>query len=256
MPELEVAAVDTAALLQEKIRSHRARVGVVGLGYVGLPLAVEFARAGFAVTGIDISAEKVRRVNAGDSYVGDIPSTVLGPLVESGRLRATTDFAAVGELDTINICVPTPLRKTKDPDMSFIVSSCQEVARHFHPGMLIILESTTYPGTTDELVLPMLEKSGLQVGRDFFLCFSPERVDPGNPQYQTVNIPKVVGGSTAACTDMGKLFYSQALETVVPVSSTQVAEMVKLLENTFRMINIGLANEMALMCERIRIDVW
>jgi len=256
MSESEVAAVDTAVLLEEKIRSHSARVGVVGLGYVGLPLAVEFARAGFAVTGIDISAEKVRRVNAGDSYVGDIPSAVLGPLVASGRLRATTDFAAVGSLDTINICVPTPLRKTKDPDMSFIVSSCQEVARHFHPGMLIILESTTYPGTTDELVLPMLEKTGLRVWRDFFLCFSPERVDPGNPQYQTVNIPKVVGGCTAACTDMGRLFYAQALERVVPVSSTQVAEMVKLLENTFRMINIGLVNEMALMCDRMGIDVW
>ena len=256
MSELEVAAVDSAVLLAGKIRSHSARVGVVGLGYVGLPLAVEFARAGFTVTGIDILAEKVRRVNAGDSYVGDIPSAVLRPLVESGRLRATTDFAAVASLDTINICVPTPLRKTKDPDMSFIVSSCQEVARHLHPGMLIILESTTYPGTTDELVLPMLEKSGLQVGRDFFLCFSPERVDPGNPQYQTVNIPKVVGGCTAACTDMGRLFYAQALERVVPVSSTQVAEMVKLLENTFRMINIGLANEMALMCDRMGIDVW
>jgi UDP-N-acetyl-D-glucosamine dehydrogenase len=256
MSEFEVVAVDTAALLGEKIRSHSARVGVVGLGYVGLPLAVEFARAGFAVTGIDIIAEKVRRVNAGDSYVGDIPSAVLGPLVESGRLRATTDFSVVGELDTINICVPTPLRKTKDPDMSFIVSSCQEVAGHFHPGMLVILESTTYPGTTDELVLPMLEKSGLQVGRDFFLCFSPERVDPGNPLYQTANIPKVVGGCTAACTDMGRLFYSQALERVVPVSSTQVAEMVKLLENTFRMINIGLVNEMALMCDRMGIDVW
>jgi UDP-N-acetyl-D-glucosamine dehydrogenase len=256
MPELELAGADTAALLEEKIRSHSARVGVVGLGYVGLPLAVEFARAGFAVTGIDISAEKTRRVNAGDSYVGDIPSAVLGPLVESGKLRATTDFAAVRSLDTINICVPTPLRKTKDPDMSFIVSSCQEVARHFHRGMLVILESTTYPGTTDELVLPMLEKSGLQVGRDFFLCFSPERVDPGNPLYQTANIPKVVGGCTPACTDMGRLFYSQALHRVVPVSSTQVAEMVKLLENTFRMINIGLANEMALMCDRMGIDVW
>jgi UDP-N-acetyl-D-glucosamine dehydrogenase len=254
MSELEAA--DSAALLAEKIRSHTARVGVVGLGYVGLPLAVEFARAGFAVTGIDIDAGKVQRVNAGDSYVGDIPSAVLGPLVASGKLRATTDFEAVGSLDTINICVPTPLRKTKDPDMSFIVSSCQEVARHFHPGMLIILESTTYPGTTDELVLPMLEKSGLQVGRDFFLCFSPERVDPGNPLYQTVNIPKVVGGCTAACTGMGRLFYSQALERVVPVSSTRVAEMVKLLENTFRMINIGLVNEMALMCDRMGIDVW
>src|ERR1019366_1839351 len=253
---LDTSPVATAQILAAKIRDRRARVGVVGLGYVGLPLAVEFARAGFAVTAIDISAEKVRRVNAGDSYVGDIPSAVLGPLVESGRLRATTDFAAVGELDTINICVPTPLRKTEDPDMSFIVSSCQEVARHFHPGMLIILESSTYPGTTDELVLPMLEKSGLQVGRDFFLCFSPERVDPGNPLYQTVNIPKVVGGVTAACTEMGRLFYSQALEHVVPVSSTRVAEMVKLLENTFRMINIGLVNEIAIMCDGMGINVW
>ena len=246
----------TALLLAEKIRSRRARVGVVGLGYVGLPLAVEFAAAGFTVTGIDISEEKVRSVNAGDSYVGDIPSATLAPLVESGRLRATTDFSAVLDLDTINICVPTPLRKTKDPDMSFIVSSCAEIVRSFHAGMLVILESTTYPGTTEELVLPMLAKSGLEVGRDFFLCFSPERVDPGNPKYQTANIPKVVGGCTPACTEMGRLFYAQALETVVPVSSTQVAEMVKLLENTFRMINIGLVNELALMCDRMRIDVW
>jgi UDP-N-acetyl-D-glucosamine dehydrogenase len=256
MLETDVLHAATAAILEEKIRSRRARVGIVGLGYVGLPLAVEFARAGFTVTGIDISEEKIRRVNAGDSYVGDIPSSTLAPLVESGKLRATSDFSAVLELDTINICVPTPLRKTKDPDMSYIVSSCQEIARHFHAGMLVILESTTYPGTTDELVLPMLAKGGLQVGRDFFLCFSPERVDPGNPRYQTANIPKVVGGSTAACTEIGRLFYSQALETVVPVSSTQVAEMVKLLENTFRMINIGLANEMALMCGRIGVDVW
>ena len=256
MHELEVLGAATAAILEEKIRSRRARVGIVGLGYVGLPLAVEFAKAGFTVTGIDISEEKVRRVNAGDSYIADIPSSTLAPLVEAGKLRATADFSAVLELDTINICVPTPLRKTKDPDMSYIVSSCQEIARHFHAGMLVILESTTYPGTTDELVLPMLTKGGLQVGQDFFLCFSPERVDPGNPQYQTVNIPKVVGGCTAACTQVGQLFYSQALETVVPVSSTQVAEMVKLLENTFRMINIGLANEMALMCDRIGINVW
>ena len=246
----------TAQVLAEKIRTRRARVGVVGLGYVGLPLAVEFAAAGFTVIGIDISEEKVRRVNAGDSYVGDIPSSTLAPLVEAGRLRATTDFSAVLDLDTINICVPTPLRKTKDPDMSFIVSSCAEIVRYFHAGTLVILESTTYPGTTEELVLPMLAKSGLEVGCDFFLCFSPERVDPGNPKYQTANIPKVVGGCTPACTEMGRLFYAQALETVVPVSSTQVAEMVKLLENTFRMINIGLANEMALMCDRMRIDVW
>ena len=256
MPEAEILSAATAVILEEKIRSKRARVGIVGLGYVGLPLAVEFAKAGFTVTGIDISEEKTRRVNAGDSYVGDIPSSTLAPLVASGKLRATTDFSAVLELDTVNICVPTPLRKTKDPDMSYIVASCEAIARHFHAGMLVILESTTYPGTTDELVLPMLTKGGLEVGRDFFLCFSPERVDPGNPKYQTVNIPKVVGGSTAACTAMGTLFYSQALETVIPVSSTQVAEMVKLLENTFRMINIGLVNEMALMCDRIGVNVW
>ncbi len=256
MPDVIIPTETTAQVLAQKIRTHSARVGIVGLGYVGLPLAVEFAQAGFAVTGIDISQGKVERVNAGDSYVGDVPSATLAPLVESGKLRATTDFAAVAELDTINICVPTPLRKTKDPDMSFIVSSCQEIANHFHPGMLVILESTTYPGTTDELVLPMLSKPGLEVGRDFFLCFSPERVDPGNPKYQTVNIPKVVGGCTPACSEMGRLFYSQALERVVPVSSTQVAEMVKLLENTFRMINIGLVNEMAMMCGRMGINVW
>jgi UDP-N-acetyl-D-glucosamine dehydrogenase len=251
-----VSPTATAEILAEKIRTRRARVGIVGLGYVGLPLAVEFAKAGFHVTGIDISEEKARRVNAGDSYIGDIPNSTLAPLVASGKLRATTDFSAVLELDTINICVPTPLRKTKDPDMSFIVSSCQEIARHFHAGMLVILESTTYPGTTDEVVLPMLTKTGLEVGTDFFLCFSPERVDPGNAKYQTSNIPKVVGGCTAECTEMGRLFYAGALEHVVPVSSTQVAEMVKLLENTFRMINIGLVNEIAMMCDRIGINVW
>ena len=256
MPETLLADHPTAQILQHKILEKRARVGIVGLGYVGLPLAVEFAKAGFSVTGIDISQEKTKRVNAGDSYVGDIPSATLKPLVETGKLRATTDFSAVLELDTINICVPTPLRKTKDPDMSFIVSSCQEIARHFHAGQLVILESTTYPGTTDEVVLPILSKSGLEVGRDFFLCFSPERVDPGNPKFQTVNIPKVVGGCTPVCTEMGSLLYAQALEQVVPVSSTQVAEMVKLLENTFRMINIGLANEIALMCDRMGINVW
>jgi UDP-N-acetyl-D-glucosamine dehydrogenase len=256
MPELEIATTATAQVLENKIRSRRARIGIVGLGYVGLPLAVEFAKAGFSVTGIDVNPDKTRRVNAGDSYVSDIPSDALGALVNSGKLRATTDFSAIFDLDTIDICVPTPLRKTKDPDMSYIVSACQEIAKHFHAGMLVVLESTTYPGTTDELVLPMLLKSGLEVGRDFFLCFSPERVDPGNPQYHTANIPKVVGGCTPECTEMGRLFYSQALEQVVPVSSTQVAEMVKLLENTFRMINIGLANEIALMCDRMGINVW
>ena len=179
-----------------------------------------------------------------------------GELVESRKFRATTDFSVISELDTINIAVPTPLRKTKDPDMSYIVSACQAIAKYFGPGKLVILESTTYPGTTDELVLPMLERPGLKVGEQFFLCFSPERVDPGNPQFQTANIPKVVGGITPACTRLGALFYSQALQKVVPVSSTSVAEMVKLLENTFRMINIGLVNEMALMCDRMDINVW
>ncbi len=243
-------------VLEQKIRERTARAGVVGLGYVGLPLAVEFARAGFAVTGLDVSEGKTARVNAGDSYVGDVPSAVLAPLVSAGKLRATADFGEIAGLDTINICVPTPLRKTKDPDMSYIVSACQEVAKHIHPGMLIILESTTYPGTTDELLLPMLEASGLRAGRDFFLCFSPERVDPGNPTYQTSNIPKVVGGLTAACTRVGALFYQQSLQRVVPVSSTQVAEMVKLLENTFRMINIAMVNELAQMCDRMGINVW
>jgi UDP-N-acetyl-D-glucosamine dehydrogenase len=250
--------VETAAhqALLDKIRRKTARVGVVGLGYVGLPLAVEYAKAGFAVTGIDLAASKVEHINRGESYIQDVPSAEVKALVEKGLLRATNDFAAVGELDTINIAVPTPLRKTKDPDMSYVVSAAQDVAKYAHPGMLIILESTTYPGTTDELLLPMLEGSGLKVGKDFFLCFSPERVDPGNPKFQTRNIPKVVGGITPACTEAGALFYAQALETVVPVSSTRVAEMVKLLENTFRMINIGLVNELALMCDRININVW
>ena len=243
-------------LLAGKIRDRGARVGIIGLGYVGLPLAVEFAKAGFRVTGIDVQASKVDALNRGESYIQDIPGSVVKKLVDAKLLEATTDFAAVAELDTIDICVPTPLRKTKDPDMSFIVSACQETAKYLKPGTLVILESTTYPGTTDELVLPMLEKPGMKVGEQFFLCFSPERVDPGNPVFQTVNIPKVVGGITEACTEMGALFYGQALERVVPVTSTRVAEMVKLLENTFRMINIGLANEMALMCDRMGINVW
>jgi UDP-N-acetyl-D-glucosamine dehydrogenase len=242
--------------LAHKINTKSARVGIIGLGYVGLPLAVEYAKAGFSVVGIDVQSAKTDALNRGESYIQDVPASEVRSLVEEGRLKATTDFAAIQELDTINICVPTPLRKTKDPDMSYIVSACEQIAGHFHPGMLVILESTTYPGTTDELVRPMLEANGLRVGHDFFLCFSPERVDPGNPKFQTRNIPKVVGGTTAPCTEMGALFYSQALENVVPVSSTQVAEMVKLLENTFRMINIGLVNEIALMCDRMGINVW
>ncbi|MBI4907447.1 MAG: nucleotide sugar dehydrogenase [Acidobacteria bacterium] len=248
--------IDWAGKLEEKLRTKTAQVGVIGLGYVGLPLAVEFAKAGFQVTGIDVLTDKVNSLNKGVSYVQDVPSEVLAPLVASGHLKATTDFAVLEKLDTVNIAVPTPLRKTKDPDMSYVVSASQQVSQFAHPGLLVILESTTYPGTTAELVLPMIEKSGMEVGKDFFLCFSPERVDPGNPKYQTVNIPKVVGGITPACTHLAATFYAQALETVVPVSSTQVAEMVKLLENTFRMINIGLVNELAIMCDRMGINVW
>ena len=243
-------------VLRERIARRTAKVGVIGLGYVGLPLAVEFAKAGFDVIGIDVQPAKVERLMAGSSYVKDVPDSALAPLLEKGKLRATSDFSVIAELDTVDICVPTPLRKTKDPDMSFVVSATDEIAKYVHPGLLVMLESTTYPGTTDELLLPKLQESGLRAGEDFFLCFSPERVDPGNPKYQTVNIPKVVGGITPQCTEMGALFYKQALDTVVPVSSTRVAEMVKLLENTFRMINIGLANEMALMCNRMGIDVW
>jgi len=249
-------SVSTFQALKDKIETKTARIGIVGLGYVGLPLAVEFAKAGFHVTGIDLQQSRVDRLMQGESYVQDVPTREVAQLVKDRRFDATTDFSIVRELDTINICVPTPLRKTKDPDMSYIVSAADEIAKYFHPGLLVILESTTYPGTTDELLLPTFEKHGIKVGEDFFLCFSPERVDPGNPVYQTSNTPKVVGGITPACTEMGKLFFSQALEKVVPVSNTRVAEMVKLLENTFRMINIGLVNEMALMCDGMDINVW
>jgi UDP-N-acetyl-D-glucosamine dehydrogenase len=250
------ASSSAAEILKRRISDRTAKVGVIGLGYVGLPLAVEFARAGFDVIGMDVQARKVDHLNAGRSYVKDVADSTIAPLIESGKLRGTTDFSIIAELDTVDICVPTPLRKTKDPDMSFVVSATEQIASYVHPGLLVMLESTTYPGTTEELLLPKLQESGLQVGEDFFLCFSPERVDPGNPKFHTSNIPKVVGGITAQCTELGALFYGQALETVVPVSSTRVAEMVKLLENTFRMINIGLVNEMALMCNRMGINVW
>ena len=249
-------AVGTFQALKDKIEKKTAHVGIVGLGYVGLPLAVEFAKAGFHVTGIDLQQSRVDRLNNGESYIQDVPNSEVAELVKDGRLDATTDFSVVRNLDTINICVPTPLRKTKDPDMSYIVSASEEIAKYFHPGLLVILESTTYPGTTDELLLPTFEKEGLKAGQDFFLCFSPERVDPGNPVYQTLNTPKVVGGITSACTEIGRVFFSQALQKVVPVSNTRVAEMVKLLENTFRMINIGLVNEMAVMCDGMGINVW
>ena len=245
--------------LLQKIESRRARTGVVGLGYVGLPLAVELAKAGFHATGIDLDERKVSAVNEGRSYIPDVRTADLKALHDDGRLDATTDFSVVPELDTINICVPTPLRKTKDPDMSYIVSAVEGVeafAKHLHLGLLISLESTTYPGTTDEVVQPLLEATGLKAGKDFFLAFSPERVDPGNPTFQTHNVPKVVGGLTADCVRLASALYGSAIQTIVPVSSTRVAEMVKLLENTFRAVNIGLVNELALMCDRMNIDVW
>jgi UDP-N-acetyl-D-glucosamine dehydrogenase len=245
-----------SASLLEKIQSRRARTGVVGLGYVGLPLAVELAKAGFHATGIDLDDRKIQAINAGRSYIPDVATEDVRTLHDTGRLDATTDFSVVRDLDTINICVPTPLRKTKDPDMSYIVSAVESIAQHLHRGMLIVLESTTYPGTTDEVVQPLLEATGLKAGEDFFLAFSPERVDPGNPTFQTHNVPKVVGGYTPACAELAGALYGSAIETIVPVSSTRVAEMVKLLENTFRAVNIGLVNELALMCDRMNIDVW
>src|SRR6476620_5601121 len=245
-----------AAALLKKIESRTARTGVVGLGYVGLPLAIELGRAGFHVTGIDLDDRKIQAITAGQSYIPDVPTADLRALRQSGKLDATTDFSVVKDLDTINICVPTPLRKTKDPDMSYIVSAVESIAAHLHPGLLIVLESTTYPGTTDEVVQPLLEANGLKAGRDFFLAFSPARVDPGNPTFQTHNVPKVVGGLTPACSELAAALYGTAIKTIVPVSSTRVAEMVKLLENTFRAVNIGLVNELALMCDRMNIDVW
>ena len=246
----------SAETLRDKIRSRTARAGIVGLGYVGLPLAVELAKAGFHVTGIDLDSRKVEQINEGRSYIPDVQTRDVQALRAKGLLDATSDFAVVRDLDTINICVPTPLRKTKDPDMSYIVSAVEGIAQHLHPGMLIILESTTYPGTTDEVVQPMLEEKGFNAGVDFFLAFSPERVDPGNPTFQTHNVPKVVGGYSPACSELAKELYGSAIQTIVQVSSTRVAEMVKLLENTFRAVNIGLVNELALMCDRMHIDVW
>jgi UDP-N-acetyl-D-glucosamine dehydrogenase len=245
-----------ADTLLNRIERREARVGVVGLGYVGLPLAVELGKAGFHVTGIDLDDRKIQSITAGQSYIPDVPTADLRALRQSGKLDATTDFSVVKTLDTINICVPTPLRKTKDPDMSYIVSAVESIAAHLHPGLLIVLESTTYPGTTDEVVQPLLEAKGLKAGRDFFLAFSPERVDPGNPTFQTHNVPKVVGGLTPDCLRLASALYGTAIKTIVPVSSTRVAEMVKLLENTFRAVNIGLVNELALMCDRMNIDVW
>ncbi len=242
--------------LVDRIKTKQATIGVIGLGYVGLPLAVEFARAGFDVTGFDIDESKNARINEGFSHIPDVPDHELAEVVANGKLRATADVALLGAMDVVDICVPTPLRKTKDPDLSFVIKAVEAVAATLRAGQLVILESTTYPGTTDEVVQPALEASGLKVERDFFLAFSPERVDPGNPRFTTKNIPKVVGGTGPKSVEAAALLYGSVVGNVVPVSSTRVAEMVKLLENTFRAVNIGLVNEIALMCHRMDINVW
>jgi UDP-N-acetyl-D-glucosamine dehydrogenase len=242
--------------LKDKIRNRSARVGVIGLGYVGLPLAVEFAKSGFDVTGFDVDESKVEQINAGRSYILDVKTEDVKSTVNAGRLRATANMSHLSEMDVIDICVPTPLRKTKDPDLSYVVQAVDAAKAHLKHGQLIILESTTYPGTTDEVVQPALEEKGLKAGIDFYLAFSPERVDPGNQLYSTRTIPKVVGGVNAMSTELAGELYGAIIEKVVPVSSTQVAEMVKLLENTFRAVNIGLVNEIALMSHRMNIDVW
>jgi UDP-N-acetyl-D-glucosamine dehydrogenase len=249
----------TTTIIQQlvsRIEARTARVGVIGLGYVGLPLAVEFARSGFTTIGIDVDVRKVDAINGGHSYIPDVSTADVASLSEKRRLLATSDFAILRDLDTVNICVPTPLRKSKDPDMSFVVSAAEQIARYLHPGLLVVLESTTYPGTTAELLLPMFEATGLRAGKDFFLAFSPERVDPANERFNTRNTPKVIGGTTPNRLRAASALYATSIDTIVPVGSTRVAEMVKLPENTFRAVNIGLVNELALMCDRMGIDVW
>ena len=243
--------------LENKIRDRSAKIVILGLGYVGLPLATIFAEAGFSVIGVEPQKSKVDLLMKGESYVQDVPSEKLARLIERGVLQATTDFSVIKGADAVSICVPTPLRKTGDPDLSYILDATDELAKYMHPGIVVVLESTTYPGTTREILLPKLtEDSGLSVGEDFYLAFSPERVDPGREDWTTYNTPKVIGGITADCSEIASLWYQQALETVVSVSSAESAEMAKLLENTFRMINIGLVNEMAIMCDRLGLDVW
>ena len=242
--------------LKNKIENRDAQIGVIGLGYVGLPLAMEFVRAGFHVTGIDVDQEKVKKLNRGENYIQDIKDESVKNAVEMNQLSATSDFSVIQNLDAIFICVPTPLNKQKNPDISFINQVMENMKDFIHHDMLIVLESTSYPGTTRELILPEMESKGLKAGHEFYLCFSPERVDPGNEKYKTANTPKILGGITPKCGEMGELLYKTIIEQVVRVSSPETAEMVKLLENTFRAINIGLANEVAIMCEKLGIDVW
>ena len=242
--------------LEQKIKAGEAHAAVVGLGYVGLPLAVEFAHSGLTVTGLDVSTRKVDEINAGRSYILDVPTERVAELVKANKLSATSDFASVAKVDTINICVPTPLRKTREPDLSFVIDAIDSLIPHMRPGQLLILESTTYPGTTDEVVLPKLRAAGLEPGRDVEVAFSPERTDPGNKLFDTKSIPKVVGGCTPVANAAARALYGRCIDNVVMVSSPRVAEMVKLLENTFRSVNIALANEMAMMCDHLGIDVW
>lgn len=250
---MALSAVQTTL---DRIQSRRACIGIIGLGYVGLPLAVEFARAGFDVTGFDVDEAKITQINGQRSYIPDVPDTELAEVVAAGRFRATSDMARLGDMDVVDICVPTPLRKTRDPDLSFVVKAVEAVAAALKPGQLVILESTTYPGTTDEVVQPALEAQGLRAEIDFLLAFSPERVDPGNAQFTTRSIPKVVGGVGAASTEAATALYGAVVSQVIPVSSTRAAEMVKLLENTFRAVNIGLVNEIALMSHKMDLNVW
>lgn len=245
-----------ALSLKKKLASLDARVAIIGLGYVGLPLAYSFAEAGFSVVGIDLDKEKIRSIQSGKSYIPDLPSPKLASLVKKHKLTAHTDFKVLQSCDVTIVCVPTPLNRAKDPDISYIVSAAGHIQNHLHPGQLIILESTTYPGTTDEVILPQLEKSKLKVGKDFFLCFSPERIDPGNTSFHTRNIPKVVGGVTETCTELGSLLYSQITPSVHRVSSCRTAEMAKLLENTFRIVNIGMINELARAASALKVNIW
>jgi UDP-N-acetyl-D-glucosamine dehydrogenase len=242
--------------LLDRLANRTAKISIVGLGYVGLPLAVAFAEAGFEVIGLDLDQKKVESLNGGVSYIPDIPTAQVAPLVKSGKLRATTSYDDLREADAVSICVPTPLRKTKDPDMSFVISATDSLAAICHAGMLVVLESTTYPGTTDEIMVPRLTAHGLTVGESVFVAFSPERIDPGNEKYGVRNTPKVIGGVTPACLEVTQAYYGIVVDRVVQVSTPTAAEMVKLLENTFRSVNIGLVNEMALMCDKLGVDVW
>ncbi|MGB8982336.1 MAG: nucleotide sugar dehydrogenase, partial [Anaerolineales bacterium] len=247
----------TKEILIRNLKEKKARIAILGLGYVGLPLAVVFGEAGFHVTGVDPDSRKIDCLKKGTSYIPDVKTESIEKLVKSGHLRATTDFSVLKEMDAVSICVPTPLRQTGDPDMSFIISATEELAKYMHKGMVVVLESTTYPGTTREVLLPKLgTEHGLTVGEDWFLAFSPERVDPGREDFTTINTPKVMGGITEACSEVASAWYEGAIKVVHSVSSAEAAEMAKLLENTFRMINIGLVNELAIMCERLGVDVW